>query len=113
MNSSDARDSFAEIKKLFLVAQESPEDQVTTVSDCQDDNIRAEVMRLLANRNRARNFLTPCREGIQQACFTGTDRFECRGTLGAGGFGDVYECFDRDLRELVAVKVLRHLIGAD
>jgi serine/threonine protein kinase len=51
----------------------------------------------------------PRAESVQLAHFTGTERFECLAKLGAGGFGDVYECFDRYLREPVAVKVLRHL----
>ena len=39
--------------------------------------------------------------------FSGTARFEIRRRLGAGGFGTVYECYDRQQQSLVAVKVLR------
>ena len=39
--------------------------------------------------------------------FTGTARFEVRRRLGAGGFGTVYECYDRRQQSLVAIKVLR------
>ena len=111
MNSSDARNNFAEVKQRFLLAaRELPDAHATvTVSDCPDEAIREEVIRLLANREPARNFLMPRAESVQLAHFTGTERFECLAKLGAGGFGDVYECFDRYLREPVAVKVLRHL----
>jgi serine/threonine protein kinase len=39
--------------------------------------------------------------------FTGTDRFQVRRGLGTGGFGAVYEVFDRDTGALLALKVLK------
>ena len=39
--------------------------------------------------------------------FVGTARFEVRRTLGSGGFGTVYESYDREQHQLVALKVLR------
>ena len=39
--------------------------------------------------------------------FSGTERFDVRRWLGAGGFGTVYECYDRLRHQLVALKVLR------
>lgn len=38
--------------------------------------------------------------------FQGADRFESRRRLGGGGFGAVYEVWDREHGELVALKVL-------
>ncbi len=38
-------------------------------------------------------------------------RFEIRRELGEGGMGAVYEAFDRDVGELVALKTLRHAAG--
>ena len=39
------------------------------------------------------------------------ERFELRGRLGAGGFGAVYEAFDRQRQALVALKVLGQVDG--
>lgn len=43
----------------------------------------------------------------EQGAFQGNDRFQIRRCLGSGGFGTVYEAFDRKRSAVVALKVLR------
>lgn len=43
----------------------------------------------------------------EPAAFQGNDRFQIRRCLGSGGFGTVYEAFDRKRSAVVAIKVLR------
>ena len=43
--------------------------------------------------------------------FAGTDRFELIRRMGEGGFGIVYEAFDRKRSAPVALKLLRHAEG--
>jgi len=45
--------------------------------------------------------------------FSGTERFELRRQLGEGGFGIVYEAFDRKRSARVALKVLREAEGTN
>src|SRR4051794_40201454 len=47
-------------------------------------------------------------QGAGRAAWTGTERYEIRRTLGEGGMGVVYEAFDRERQQLVAIKTLRH-----
>src|SRR5262245_5454197 len=48
---------------------------------------------------------------IAPGAFSGTTRFEVRRLLGEGGFGVVYEAFDRERATPVALKVLRRAEG--
>jgi serine/threonine protein kinase len=50
---------------------------------------------------------TSAEGAVDFATFHGTTRFEVRRRLGSGGFGEVYESYDRDQRQLVALKILR------
>lgn len=76
-----------------------------------DPRLRSDVRRLLAASAAADTFLeqpawlsaAPVEEE-----FRGTDRFECRRRMGAGGMGVVYEVHDRIRGEIVALKTLPH-----
>ena len=48
---------------------------------------------------------------VVDVLFDAGPRFEIRRELSAGGMGVVYEAFDRDLGELIALKTLRHAGG--
>src|ERR1019366_4823198 len=48
----------------------------------------------------------PDANGVSPPAWQGTARYEVRRRIGAGGMGAVYEAFDRDRGQLVAVKTL-------
>jgi len=112
------------VKYVFSSALEQPAGALGAFLDraCGDDvELRAEVNRLLVEHLNAGEFLEeplnvrPRPLGAQNARgdavpeqhLLHNGRFEIRGRLGAGGFGDVYEAFDRKRNALVALKYLR------
>lgn len=110
------RHRFLEIKRVFLLAEAEPRQMRSAVLDREcagDPELRRAVEQLLNEGTRARGFLR--RRGAFHpltTVFEGTTRFEVRRKLGAGGFGDVYEAFDRVLQQRVALKVLRQFTMA-
>lgn len=50
---------------------------------------------------------------LEPGAFQGNDRFQIRRCLGSGGFGTVYEAFDRRRSAVVALKVLRRTGASD
>src|ERR1700676_2557853 len=108
MNTLDAK-QFSDVKELFLSAiREQPQKRISLiVKNCGANLlIQEEVDRLLKRRQQARKFLRKSTVP-RPASFKGTARFEVRRTLGSGGFGEVYQVFDRHLQADVALKVLR------
>ncbi|HEV2448090.1 MAG TPA: serine/threonine-protein kinase, partial [Candidatus Sulfopaludibacter sp.] len=83
-----------------------------------DPPAAAEVRRLIANYEEAKSFLEePLARDVAgafpefpaRALYAGdrvAGRYEVRGLLGAGGMGEVYEVWDREMRMAVALKVL-------
>lgn len=108
-----------EVKNHFHRAlEQSAADRMEFVaSACKDETIRAEVMRLLSEHERAGSFLEQpawVRESespgmmVKEAnVFQSTSRFDIQAQLGEGTFGIVYRAFDRQRRSIVALKLLR------
>ena len=104
-----APDHFSEIKRVFLRAIREPPGQRVAVlagESTLSPLVRQEVDRLLQRRRQARGFLRKA-ACVSVAPFQGNARFEVKRKLGSGGFGDVYQAFDRHLETYVALKVLR------
>jgi serine/threonine protein kinase len=109
MNRLDA-EHFSNVKRLFLLAMREPPHKRAAVlrEKCGSNALIQEVNRLLNRRQQARTFL---RKSVVPAVvsFQGTARFDIKRMLGSGGFGEVYQAFDRHAQADVALKVLRQL----
>ncbi len=110
-----------EIKTLFEAASEmDPAQRVEFLAqNCPDQNIRAQVEKLLANHDRANDFLvepavgalnpTPA-ESHEPSLIPGTllaNRFKIVRFVACGGMGEVYEAEDLELHECLGIKTLR------
>src|SRR5713226_838317 len=115
------RERWSRVEGLFHAAREmSPEARSRFLrSACDDEQVLNEVTRLLSHNRRADDFLEhPVwnagswlrRASAGDPTFaTGEqlgDRFEVLRFLGHGGMGEVYEAFDRELSEKVALKTI-------
>jgi hypothetical protein len=110
-----------QVKLVFSAALEQPAGNVVSYIEQAagaDEELKIEVNRLLFEHMRAGDFLEKpvvgeewnedrIRVGSSGSPFAGTDRFVIKRKLGAGGFGEVYEAFDRQHNEAVALKCLR------
>jgi len=110
-------------EKVKAIFQEALEKDSSVRSDflrdkCPDAEIRFEVERLLAEYEQAGGFLStpalddfpveteiPTQRLLQGQLLAG--RFRIVRFIAAGGMGEVYEAEDQELRERVAVKVIR------
>lgn len=117
------------IKELFESAleQDSAERASFLAEACgRDEDLRAQVVQLLAQHESARDFLEHPLVQVRDLAFTSRPdrsvfaaeqvvggRFRIVKTLGQGGMGEVYEAFDLELRDSVALKTIRHDIASD
>jgi serine/threonine protein kinase/cephalosporin-C deacetylase-like acetyl esterase len=111
--------NWEKIKVLFEGALETPTEQRFEYLNnaCDDDDLRAEVSRLLANYGNAGSFLSltaglnlprpPTENGSLAPEHILARRFRLIRFLARGGMGEVYEAEDQELQERVAVKLVR------
>ncbi len=109
------------VKTVFEAALDADAETRDAVLQAATPEIRDEVRRLLANHAESgelfldRPLLDPSQliqiTDEESAVFSVgerlLDRFEIRRFVGRGGMGEVYEAFDAELRETVAIKTIR------
>jgi serine/threonine protein kinase/tetratricopeptide (TPR) repeat protein len=114
-------EKWGKLKVLFEAALERPAEErlrYVTDSDAEED-LQAEVLRLLSSLSEAGNFLEqPVAQGLassgvdlDEGSFPPekllADRFKIIRFLAKGGMGEVYEAEDLELHEHVAIKAVR------
>jgi serine/threonine-protein kinase len=114
-------DKWEKVKVLFeAAAEQSPQTRASFLSrECPEDDIRSEVERLLYLDAQRGHFLSgpaiqhrssTSKEGLTGSCAAGdilARRFRVIQFLAKGGMGEVYEADDLELREHVAIKLIR------
>lgn len=110
------------LRESFALALEcSGEERERIVGDA-DPEIRSQLMLLLNRYEQASNFFLNLGAdigslGIAEKKFSPGEllagRFEIRDFVAQGGMGQVYRAFDRELDEVVALKVLRPELSPD
>ena len=112
------------VNELFheVIARAADDRRAWLEQECRGDRtLIDDVDRLIQAHERAGDFLAGSRLSDATALvpgpigldFRGTDRFEVRQMLGVGGMGVVYEVYDRERDETVALKTLLRVTPAE
>ena len=116
------------VKDLFSELAETSPAERESLLNTVDRDLRGELERLLAHHDAVESqgslFAQNTAGGFQllesvlaaQVFEAGTllaGRFEVVDPIGSGGMGQVYEAFDRELREAVAIKTIRLGLAID
>lgn len=107
------RERWAKIEELFHRAMECDPARRSRLLDeagSSDPELRREVELLISCQPSAEGHLRAAIQTAEpldrRAEFNGTNRFEVQRRLGAGGFGVVYQVYDRQQDAVVALKLL-------
>jgi hypothetical protein len=93
-------------KLLAQALQQPPEARASFLeTSCSDPQLRAEITRILERHPGSTN-VAAASDVTRSLDFAGSSRFQIQRRLGAGGFGTVYQAWDRVQAAPVALKVL-------
>lgn len=117
---------WGQVTKIFDAALDQPasEQKEFVRRECNgDEELAAEVFKLLAADERAHSFLEEAATIVSRGLLSRTDflspgvvvcgRFEVLRFIGQGGMGQVYEALDLELKSHIALKVIRPEISSD
>jgi serine/threonine protein kinase/Tol biopolymer transport system component len=117
------KNRWKEISRLYYGALDLPEgEREAFLNSCEDENLRQEVLSLLADESLAKSFLEEPALGVasklkmkerQSLIGRQLGPYQLISELGRGGMGEVYEAKDTKLGRNVAIKVLSEEFAKD
>lgn len=118
------QEQWKQVKLLFeeVIKLDSSQEKSYLDNNCKDEVVRKEVESLLDSHKKADSFLpeiqhskqnVELKQEIDNSEFSGTARFLIQKRLGAGGFGVVYQAYDREQNSVVALKTLHQMTDAE
>jgi len=110
------KDRWQEISRLYYAALELPEaERDSLLNGCEDEDLRREVLSLLADESLAGSFLEERALDVakrlrakkrQSLIGSQLGAYRVISEIGSGGMGEVYKAQDTKLGRHVAIKVL-------